>query len=275
MKDSSLFGHPERAANAPLAWTEVAQSEPYFQTQDDALTWPELSGLFRRRKVSAAETCLKMLAEHGVTCLRLMLEYAQGEHRYLERPVGYMPPNMGRLWDDLFALCERYGLRVLLTPFDTFWMWRRWKHHPYNRRNGGPCAKRSQMLGCPKTRAAIKARLAFATTRWGGSGALFAWDLWNEIHPAYAADNTAKFADYVEDVGGFLRALELQLYGRAHPQTVSVFGPVLSADLRIGECAFRHPGLDFASAHFYEEHSIDFLPTTTGGLQTQLCEAWY
>ena len=66
----------------------------------------------------------------------------QGEHRYLERPVGRFAPNMVRLWDDLFALCERVGLHVLLTPYDTFFMWIRWRHHPYNRRNGGPCASR-------------------------------------------------------------------------------------------------------------------------------------
>jgi hypothetical protein len=39
------------------------------------------------------------------------------------------------------------------------------------------------MLLSRETREAIKARLTFAAERWAGSGALFAWDLWNEIHP--------------------------------------------------------------------------------------------
>ena len=143
----------------------------------------ELAGLFRRRDLPAVDAYLAGLAENGVTMLRLMLEYAQVRHRYFERPVGTVPPAMVQLWDDLFALCEKHGLRLLLTPFDTFWTWLHWRHHPYNRVNGGPLAHPSQILLCRETREAIKARLAFAVQRWGGSGALFAWDLWNEIHP--------------------------------------------------------------------------------------------
>src|SRR5215217_1083210 len=168
-----------------LPWIQVAPEVPYFITengenwspigQNDAITWPEFAGLFRRKNMTAVEYHLAYLAEHGVTCLRFMLEYAQTENRYLERPAGKFQPNMVKLWDDLFALCEKYGLRILLTPYDTFWMWIRWKHHPYNKSNGGPCARRSQWLLCPDTLQAIKNRLTFAAERWGGSGALFAW----------------------------------------------------------------------------------------------------
>jgi Cellulase (glycosyl hydrolase family 5) len=198
-----------------------------------------------------------MLSEHGVTCLRLMLEYCHGENRYFEKPIGNFQPNMVKLWDDLFALCEKHGLRILLTPYDTFWMWIRWKYHPYKRSNGGPCDKRNQWLLCAETREAIKRRLAFATERWGGSGALFAWDIWNEIHPAHAGDSVACFNEFVEDISTFLRETELRLYGRAHPQTVSVFGPVLNKEPAAAECIFKHPSLDFASIHFYEAWTID------------------
>ena len=257
----------QKKSDSVLRWIEVAKGAPYFVTengddwhpigQNDAITWVDLAGIFRRRDLASVESYLQMLSENGVTCLRLMLEYCQGDHRYLERPVGRFQPNMIRLWDDLFALCEKYGLRILLTPYDTFWMWIRWARHPYNKKNGGLCSKRSKWLLCPDTRQAIKNRLAFATERWGKSGALFAWDIWNEIHPAHAADSAEVFNDFVEDVGGFLRKTELRLHGRAHPQTVSVFGPVVEKDKRIAECAFRHPALDFASLHFYEKGTID------------------
>ena len=49
----------------------------------------------------------------------------------------------------------------------------------------------------------------------------------------------------------------MRLYGRTHPQTVSVFNPVIESDRRIAECVFRHPSLDFASTHFYEKGTID------------------
>src|SRR4051812_33759965 len=126
---ASEKSHSQLPAHS-LPWIAVAQGAPYFVTdtgepwtpvgQNDAITWPELSPLFRRRNLAAVEAHLRSLVEHGVTCLRLMLEYAQVRHRYIERPVGTFVPSMVQLWDDLFALCERVGLRILLTPFDTF-----------------------------------------------------------------------------------------------------------------------------------------------------------
>jgi hypothetical protein len=198
-----------------------------------------------------------MLREHGVTCIRLMLEYCRRDHRYLEEPVGRFKPNMVRYWDDLFAMCEQVGMRLLLTPFDTFWMWLRWRDHPYNARNGGPCNDRRNLLICGATREAIKNRLAFATERWGASGVIFGWDLWNEIHPAYAGNSAARFSEFIDDIGGFLRNLEVRLHGRAHPQTVSVFTPLMIDHPAIAETIFRHPALDFANTHFYEEGTID------------------
>jgi len=250
-----------------IPWIEVAKGAPYFITEDgkdwapigqnDAITWPDLQGIFRRKDMASVERYLQTLKEHGVTCLRLMLEYCHGENRYLEKPAGHFQPNMIKLWDDLFALCEKYGLRILLTPYDTFWMWIRWKYHPYKRSNGGPCDKRNQWLLCAETRKAIKQRLAFATERWGSSGALFAWDIWNEIHPAHGGDSVACFNEFVGDISSFLRETELRLYGRSHPQTVSVFGPVLYKEPAAAECIFKHPSVDFASIHFYETGTID------------------
>ena len=259
----SLFG----TSPALLPWITTERGLPYFKDENgaawtpiganEAITWPDLAPVFRRKDLPAAEANLRGLVEHGVTCLRLMLEYCQFEHRYLERPVGRFVPNMVRLWDDLFKLLEKVGLRVLLTPCDTFFMWNRWRHHPYNRRNGGPCSSRRQWLTCPRMREAVKARLAFASDRWGGSGALFAWDLWNEIHPAHGGDDPATLAPFIDDIGSFLREREIERYGRAHPQTASIFGPQLVENPATVEPIFRHPALDFASTHLYEFGTID------------------
>jgi mannan endo-1,4-beta-mannosidase len=250
-----------------LPWIITAPGIPYFFTEDgkdwmpigqnDAITWPELKGVFLRKDLTTAENYLIMLKEHGVTCLRLMLEYCHGEHRYFEKPVGTFKPAMVRMWDDIFALCEKHQMRILLTPYDTFWMWIRWKKHPYNLNNTGICNKRSQWLLCNDTRQAIKNRFSFATERWGHSGALFAWDLWNEIHPAHAGNNADVFWSFIEDISSFVRKTEIQLFGKSHPQTVSVFGPELEKDPRIGDCTFRHNLLDFSSVHFYETNTID------------------
>ncbi|SER22864.1 mannan endo-1,4-beta-mannosidase [Faunimonas pinastri] len=253
----------------PMPWIRVADGAPYFLTEDgrpwapigqnDAISWTEFAGLFRRRDLDSVERHLENLRRQGVTCLRLMMEYAQVRHRYIERPVGTFVPAMVRLWDDLFALCEKHGLRILLTPFDTFWMWLHWRWHPYNRANGGPLGHPSAALTCPQTREAIKGRLTFAVERWGGSGALFAWDLWNEIHPAHGGDSAEPFPDFITDLSHHVRTLELRLYGRSHPQTVSLFGPELiwRAHMEMEEPIFRHPDLDFATIHIYEKGTID------------------
>ena len=262
-------GGKARAANgaAGMPWIESRPGLPYFVTSsgdpwtpighNDALTWPELSSLFRRRDVDAVRRHLLWLRAHGVTCIRLMLEYAQVRHRYLERPAGHFVPAMVRLWDDLFALCEEAGMYLLLTPFDTFFTWRHWRRHPYNRANGGPCADRRQWLTNGAMRDAIRGRLDFVTRRWGASPALFAWDLWNELHPSHGEDDAANCLPFVSDLSAFLRTLEVRLHGRAHLQTVSVFGPELYRTPALCESVFRHPTLDFASTHLYEFGSID------------------
>jgi mannan endo-1,4-beta-mannosidase len=256
-------------AQPATPWIQVASGAPYFVDEEgapftpigenDAITWPTLAGLFRRRDLGAVERHLVHLRAHGVTCLRLMLEYAEVRHGYFEQPIGVVRPNMVRLWDDLFALCERTGMRVLLTPFDTFWTWLQWAHHPYNEANGGRTAHPSRMLVCRETRAAIKARLSFAVQRWGGSGALFAWDLWNEIHPAQAEGSVDGWGEFIHDLSNHVRGLETRLYGRSHPQTVSLFGPELTLQphLDMAEPIFRHPDLDFASIHIYAHGTID------------------
>jgi mannan endo-1,4-beta-mannosidase len=261
------LGRIEVETATTLPWVRVFPDAPYFLTdqgktwtpigQNDGISWPELHGLYKRSDVATAEDYLKMLSEHGVTVLRLMLEYSQYARHNFEKPAGRFRPEMIQLWDDLFALCEKYGLRILLTPFDTFWMWINWDRHPYNKANGGPCADRREILLCRATREAVKNRLRFAVERWGGSGALFAWDLWNEIHPSYAQDSAECFNNFIEELSDYVRTLEMRLYGRTHPQTVSVFGPHMVLDKRIPESIFRHPSLDFASTHFYEEGTID------------------
>ena len=251
-----------------LPWITVSPGAPYFQTdggeawhpigQNDAVSWHELNPLFRRRDFRVVEAHFAYLAAHGVTCMRLMLEYAQVRHRYFESAPGVWSPNMVRLWDDLFALAERHGIRILLTPFDTFFLWSHFQHHPYNTRHGGTLTHPSRTLLCPETRKAIKARLTFAAERWGGSGALFAWDLWNEIHPAHAEMSAAPIAEFLDDLSTHLRSVETRAFGRAHLQTVSIFGPDLLRHTDMQHAIFRHPALDFATIHIYQTGTIDY-----------------
>ncbi len=269
--DIARFGPDSVSAGNPkqMPWIKVADHAPYFMTEagegwtpighNDAIAWDDLNPLFRRRNVDSVRSHLRWLRAHGVNCIRLMLEYCQGKHRFLERPAGTFVPSIVQMWDDLLRLCEEEQIRILLTPYDTFWMWQHWKYHPYSVANGGCLDHPSRLLTCPEARAAIKRRLDFAARRWGGSGALFAWDLWNEIHPAQAGGSADVFHEFISDISRFVKEIEVELYGRSHPRTVSLFGPELKwrPHLRMEEPIFRHPDLDFASIHIYESGTID------------------
>jgi len=233
------------------SWTPVGHN--------DAITWPSLSGVLHRRDLASVDAYLGSLTSYGVTCIRLMLEYAESKEGHFESPAGHFLPEMVQVWDDIFDLCRRHGLRILLTPFDTFWTWLKWSEHPYSIENGGFLASPSRVLLCEETRNCIKARLEFASRRWGGSGTLFAWDLWNEIHPAQAEESAEGFSSFISDVSAHMRKLENELYGRHHLQTVSLFGPELvwRPDLDLATPTFRHPDLDFATIHIYREGTID------------------
>ena len=253
--------------SASLPWIQRASGAPYFITdtgqdwtpigQNDSISWFEFAGLLGRRDLDQVRGHMRWLASHGVTCLRFMLEYAETGQHFFEQPAGRINPAMVQLWDDLFALAEEAGLRILLTPLDTFFHYVRWDIHPYNRANGGPCRDRTSLMVCEDTRGLIKARLEFAARRWSGSGALFAWDLWNEMHPVQGEDRPGCFEHYIGDVSPFLRGVERGAHGRAHLQTVSVFGPELHWKPWLNEPVFRHPALEFANNHFYQEGTID------------------
>ncbi len=275
-----LGGHstrrPEDLATDRLPWVRLGPGRRYFETEDgtpfliigqnDALTWPELEGLLGRRDLPGVEKHLAWLAAHGVTTLRVMLEYV-GDGLYLERSCGEFDPITVEAIDDLILLCERVGLRLLLTPFDTFFTWVMWDDHPYNADRGGPCRDRNDLLTHPLGMAAVKRRVAFAVERWGGSGAVFAWDLWNELGHHHGVEDQRHLTmrreelfPIVSDLSAFVRGLERRAFGKTHLQTISHFGPEPQGPL--ADLVFRHPDLDFATTHVYEPGAIDS-PTNT------------
>ena len=254
-----------------LPWVRVAPGRRYFETdrgepfliigQNDALTWPELEGLLGRKDVASVDRHLGYLKAHGVTTLRVMLEYV-GDGLYLEHQPGVYDETTVRAIDDLVALCERHGLRLLLTPFDTFFTYVMWDDHPYNVEKGGPCRRRLDLLMHADGMAAVKARVAFAVERWGGSGAVFAWDLWNELGHHHGVETEAideptarKLIVVVSELSGHVREIERRLFGRTHLQTVSHFGSEPRGPL--ADLIFRHPDLDFATTHIYAPGAID------------------
>ncbi|PQV62932.1 mannan endo-1,4-beta-mannosidase [Abditibacterium utsteinense] len=248
----------------PLSPLRVAPGGRYFETQggapflmvgfNDAITWPGLSGLFRRRDVAGVRLYLQDLKAHGINTLRLMLEYNHREGRYFERPAGEFNPAMVRLWDDLFALCEELELRILLTPWDTYWMGYRWKRYPYNAENGGPAHEKKSVFTDEAVTQLLINRFRFIIERWGGNGAFAAWDLWNEIWRHWGGSVEEQAALWAR-ISREVREIEMQCWNWTRPQTLSIYGPNLYHGYE--DFIFRHPDLDFATWHIYASGTID------------------
>lgn len=252
---SDMTPSPEPIRVAPgKRYFETFSGAPFlFIGMNDAISWPGLAGLHERRDLPSVDAYLRQIASSGITVLRLMLEYAQIGW-YFEQSPGRFNPVMVQLWDDLIERCAHFGLRILLTPWDTFWMSRRWKDHPYNRINGGLAIGASDFLTNEAVIQAWINRLAFVVERWGKSGVIAAWDLFNEIHP-YWGGTVEQQSQTISRVSTALREVELSVAGFTRPQTVSCFGP--NPPLEYESLIFKHPQLDFATTHVYFKENID------------------
>jgi hypothetical protein len=236
----------------------VAQNRRYFQDeagqgfivigQNDAITWPGLVELLKKRSPQTAEDYILDLRAHGINVSRIMMEYAQFDYGLIENPVGVFNQPVIDFWDTFIALAEKHGLYLLLTPYDTFWQVLNWKKYPYNAANGGPCKQMRDWLTSPEVIAEHKARWQFMLERWGGSPTIFAWDIMNEIE-LYWGCTPQEIEAYITEMAQFVRDTEQKLWGRAHLLTCSAAAPVPAG--KLGNVIYNHPLLDFATTHLY------------------------
>ncbi len=229
--------------------------------QNDGVPWHGLVTLFNKASPQATERYIEDLRAHGITVSRIMIEYSQEPHTYLENPAGTFSPSMVEFWDTFIALAEKHGLYLLLTPYDTFWQAKNWERYPYNAQLGGPCKSMRSWLRDEACILAHKNRWRFIIDRWGGSPNIFAWDLMNEIDIWWDA-TPQEIEAYVDEMAAFVREYELQRWGRAHMITVSSAAPVPEGML--GRIIYQHPALDFANTHLYLGSAIKNPPDPIG-----------
>lgn len=234
---------------------QTVDGEPFLPIgANDSIMWPGLAPLKGRLDVPAVRAYLKSFADNGANMIRLFLEYAHDDGWYFEKPIGCVQPEMATLWDDLFCLCEELGLRVLLAPWDNFWMSRRWHRHPYNSRNGGPAHAPSAFFEDEATIAATIARFEWVIERFAGKASLGAWDLFNEIDP-YWGGTPARQSAVLGKISAAIRAKERAVQGWTRPQSVSCFGP--QPEEEMVDLIFRHCDFDFATTHIYAHGAIN------------------
>ncbi len=254
-----------------MAYVRVAPGGRSFMTEggapflvighNDAMPWPTLHHMHYEEDIATTEAYIRMLAEHGVTVLRIMLEYAQEQDWFFENPVGQPVSAAVLYWDDLIGLCERYRIRLLVMFWDTFFMSRRWEYHPYGAAGSGFDGPGS-FCTSDSALAAEKARIRFFIDRWGDSPAIFAYDLLNEIHP-YWGGSPADQGRWVTEIARFVKQYELERWGKRHLLTVSIFGALPEAGYI--DLIMRHPELDFATTHVYIFGLVDNPDNTIDG----------
>jgi mannan endo-1,4-beta-mannosidase len=247
----------------PLSWVRVAPGGRSFVTEDgepflvighnEALPWPPLRPLLGRRDLPAVESYLTFLAAQGVTVLRIMLEDCEEAAWFFEDPADRPRPEAVQMWDDLIALCERTGLRLLVVLWDTFHLFLGWSRHPYARPGSGFDGPGSFCVS-PSAFEVQTQRVAFFIDRWGGSPAVFGYDLFNELHPAWGGQPGDQYR-WVTEMARFVRERELARWGKSHLLTVSSFGGNPFPEYQ--ELVFCHPALDFASTHVYAFGAVD------------------
>lgn len=215
--------------------------------QNDGVPWPGLSSLLHGAP-GPTETYIRDLRDHGINVSRVMIEYAQQPHTYLENPVGAFSESVTAFWDTFIELSEQHGLYLLLTPYDTFWQSHNWDAFPYNVTMGGPCETRRDWLRGRACIDAQKARWRYIIDRWGGSPNIFAWDIMNEID-IWWGSTMDEIEAYVDEMAAFVREYETERWGRTRLITVSSAAPVPEGAL--GRIIYRHSALDFANTHLY------------------------
>ena len=108
-----------------------------------------------------------------------------------------------------------------------------WDDHPYNADRGGPCRRQLDLLTAPRRHGGGEAADRLRRRALGRLGAVFAWDLWNELGHDHGVASEAIGPDLAGQTldrrsspssRRHVREIERRLFGRTHLQTVSHFG---------------------------------------------------
>ncbi len=171
-----------------------------------------------------------------------------GKARFLENPVGVFDEEYAKRIDNLMVLAEKYGIYIDLVFSPDTVQWARFEQkHPYYKNNGGFMEEQSDIFTTRQGREVYKNRIKFIVDRWGASPNIFVWELFNEMN-WWGGENSfqEEKADWVNEMGKFLRDYEKSKYGKNHliiTSTSSYDGP--------DDYFFNSPQIDVAVTHYY------------------------
>jgi len=236
MPGGRYFMHADGTPFTPIGynhnpdWTTLERSNPESRNYDPKVT----------------DEFFAHLHKCGVNLVRLMIETPGSG--LIEDPLGTFRPEHVRWIDHIVNAARKNNIKLMITPWDTFWMVRRWEISPYSSANGGPVVQRIDFITNREAVEAQKKRLKFLIDRWGNSGSVFAWELLNEGE-LYWKETPEQLSAWETEMTRFVREYEKKKWGRNHLLASSIAHPMPEGAL--GDVAYRQPGLDFATTHLY------------------------
>ncbi len=235
--DGRYFVHPDGTFFIPLGYNH---NPDWSKTVESA---PSITGY----SPQVTDQFFKHLHECGVNVLRMMFEAPAGGH-LMEDPIGTFRPEQIAFLDNIVTLARKHEIKLMITPWDTFWMNHRWDANPYNAKNGGQVAEKVDFLTKREVIEAQKKRWKFIIDRWGNTGTVFAWELFNEIDLWWDA-SPEQIQAWVKEMGDYVRTYEKQKWGRNHVITVSIARPFPKDGYDV--IAYTQPENEVANTHLY------------------------
>lgn len=130
-------------------------------------------------------------------------------------PPGLLDPTIASNWDQVLAAAERHGVYVqLVLQHHGQYSTRvnpNWHDNPWNVANGGFLPTASDFFTSERARALTRQKYRYIVARWGWSPAIFAWELFNEVHwvDAWNQDrNEAAVAAWHSEMAEWIRSID-------------------------------------------------------------------
>jgi hypothetical protein len=153
-----------------------------------------------------------------------------------------------RKTDEIISLAEKHGIYLQLVLHEHCRVSAKtnpeWHNNPHNRARGGSCSEPAQFFTDAQARRHALKRLRYLVARYGYSGNLMAWELFNEVD---LSDDFNKDADLAwhREMAEYIR----QLDPHGHMITTSYISTPNGKVLRL-------PVIDYTQSHVYTEDLV-------------------
>ena len=165
-------------------------------------------------------------------------------------PPGGIDPTVADNWDHLVDAAEERGvyLQIVLQHHGQYTSGANsnWKENPWNAANPrGFLKSPSDFFTDPRARLTTMMKYRYIVARWGWSPAVFAWELFNEVHWVDAIDrdkNEAAVARWHGEMADFIRSVDMYRH-LLTTSTANVASPI-------------YEKMDFLQPHLYASNLL-------------------